>query len=457
MDLGKKLRDALAKLTNRPYVDENDVKALIKDLQRVLISSDVSVKLVFELSKRIEQKALKVDKLAALTLKEHVMKVVYDELVLLMGKTYEPRLDKHRVLVCGLFGAGKTTTCAKVAHFYKTKGLSVALIAADIDRPAAQEQLEQLAKSVGAAFYTIKGEKNASIIVSDALKKVKEEVIIVDSAGRNAMNEKLVEELQSIANVLKPDENFLVLSADTGQISGKQATEFNSAVPLSGVIVTKMDGSGKGGGALSAVAASGTKIAFIGVGEKTNDFEVYSSEKFVGRLLGVPDFEGLMEKIKEISLEQDKNAVPAEMDKLTIENFYQQLKSVKKLGPLGNVFSMLGAVDIPKDMVAQSEEKLSSYESMINSMTKAEKKDAHLIKASQSRISRIAKGAGVSEKDVKDFISQFEKMEKMMGKFKNDRGFRKKMEKMMSGMPANMKMGLLFITLIHSEKNIWWN
>ncbi len=438
MDLGKKLREALSKLTNRPYVDENDVKALIKDLQRVLIGSDVSVKLVFELSKRIENQALKAEKLRALTLKEHVMKVVYDELVLLMGKSYSPRLDKHKVLVCGLFGAGKTTTTAKIAHYYKTKGLSVALIAADIDRPAAQEQLEQLAKSTGAAFYTIKGEKNASKIVLESLKKVKEEVVIVDSAGRNAFDEKLVEELQSIANVLKPDENFLVLSADTGQVAGKQAIEFNSAVPLSGVIVTKMDGSGKGGGALSAVSATGTKIAFIGLGEKVNDFEVYSAEKFVGRLLGVPDFEGLMEKIKEVSAEA--NMKPIESDELTIENFYNQLKSVKKLGPLGNVFSMLGAVDVPKDMVQQSEQKLSSYEAMINSMTKAEKKDAKLLRSNPTRITRIAKGAGVSEKDVKDFISQFEKMEKMMGKFKNDRGFRKKMEKMMSGMPKDMKI-----------------
>ncbi|MBI5227739.1 signal recognition particle protein [Candidatus Micrarchaeota archaeon] len=441
MDLGKKLREALAKLTNRPYVDENDVKALIKDLQRVLISSDVSVKLVFELSKRIEQKALRAEKLQALTLKEHVMTVVYDELVSLMGKTYQPRLDKHKILVCGLFGAGKTTTCAKIAHYYKTKGLSVALVAADIDRPAAQEQLEQLAKSVGSAFYTVKGEKNAAAIVLDSLKKIKEEVIIVDSAGRSAFDESLVGELRSIASALKPDENYLVISGDMGQVAGKQAMEFNSAVPLSGVIVTKMDGSGKGGGALSAVAASGSKIAFVGIGEKVNDFEVYSSEKFVGRLLGVPDFEGLMEKIKEISQQQEQDTQPAEMDKLTIENFYQQLKSVKKLGPLGNVFSMLGAVDVPKDMVQQSEQKLGKYEAMINSMTKAEKKDAYIIKASPTRIARIAKGSGVSEKEVKEFLSQFEKMEKMMGKFKNDRGFRKKMEKMMSGMPKDMKIG----------------
>ena len=438
MDLGKKLREALSKLTGKPYVDEDDVRALIKDLQRVLISSDVNVKLVLALSKKIEERALETKKIEALTLKEHVTKIVYEELVSLMGQSYSPRLDRHKILVSGLYGSGKTTTCAKLAHFYKTKGLSVGLVAADVDRPAAQEQLEQLSKQVGAAFYTLKGEKNAPAIVKDAMKKAKEEVIIVDSAGRNAFDGALVEELRGISGALKPDENYLVVSADIGQIAGKQATEFNSAVPLSGVIVTKMDGSGKGGGAVSAVAASNTKIAFVGVGEKLGDFETYSSERFVGRLLGVPDIGALMEKIKEISKGEELKKV--EVEELTIESFYEQLKAAKKLGPLGNVFSMLGAVDVPKEMIHQSEEKLKKFESMINSMTKEEKKNASVLKGSQGRIARIAKGSGCSEKEVREFLSQFEKMEKMMGMFKRNRGFRKKMENMMKGMPPDMKM-----------------
>jgi signal recognition particle subunit SRP54 len=430
-DLGKKLRQTLAKLTNRPFVDEDDVKALVKDLQRVLISSDVNVKLVLQLSKKIQERSLKSEKMEALSLKEHVMKVVYEELVELMGKSYKPRLDKHRILMCGLYGSGKTTSCAKIAHFYKTKGLSAALVAADTDRPAAQEQLEQLSKQVGAAYYTIKGEKKPAKIVEDAMKRAKEDVIIVDSAGRNAFDGHLVEELRSIADVLKPDENYLVISADLGQIAGKQATEFNSAVSLSGVIATKMDGSGKGGGALSSVAASEAKIAFIGVGEKIGDFEVYNSEKFVGRLLGVPDIEGLLEKVKEAT--EGTDVAKIETEELTIESFYEQLKAAKKMGPLGDVFSMLGAADIPKEMVQQSEEKLKKFESMINSMSKAEKKDAALLKKNPTRIERVAQGSGCTEKEVREFLSQFEKMEKMMGMFKKNRGFRKKMEKMLKG------------------------
>ena len=428
--LGNKLREAIAKLTGKPYVDEQAVKSLIKDLQRVLIASDVNVKLVFELSKRIEERALKTEKKQALSLKEHVVKVVYDELVNLMGESYAPRVDKHKVLLCGLYGSGKTTTVGKLAKFYKNKGLSVLLVGADVDRPAAQEQLEQLAEKAGAKFFAEK--KSAREIVKNALAVSKEDVVIVDSAGRNAFDDELADELKGVYDELKPDEVFLVITGDIGQIAGKQAEQFNKIIPVSGVIATRMDGSGKGGGALSAVAATGAKIAFIGVGEKLEDLEIYKSEKFVGRLLGMPDLETLMEKIKETTKEEDIKRL--ESEELTIETFYEQLKSTKKLGPLSNVFQMLGANNIPKDMVQQSEEKLKKFEVMINSMTKAEKKNPKLIKSTKGRMARIAKGSGTTEAEVREFLNQFEKVEKMMKKFKHDRGFRSKLEKMMKGM-----------------------
>lgn len=431
MALGKRLREALAKITRRPYVDEDEVRSLIKEIQRVLLSSDVNVKLVFRLSKRIEERALKSKKLEALSLKEHILKVVYDELVHLMGETYQPRLDKHRILLCGLYGSGKTTSAAKLAHFYKKKGLSVALVGADTDRPAAREQLEQLAGQAGAAYYTLKDSTDASEIVRDAESRSSEDVLIVDSAGRSAFDDELADEIKKISGALKPDENYLVVSADIGQVAGKQAEQFNSTVPLSGVIVTKMEGSGKGGGALSAVSASGAKVSFIGTGEKLADFQIYDPERFVKKLLGLPDLGTLLEKIKEISKEQDVKKL--ETDELTIEVFYEQMKSAKKLGPLGDVFSMMGASNIPKEAVQQSEEKMKKFEAMINSMTPAEKKDASIIRKNPSRIKRIADGSGCTEKEVREFLSQFEKVEKMMKRFKKDRGFRKKLENALGG------------------------
>ncbi len=429
--LGDKLREAIAKLTGKAYVDEAAVKSLIRDLQRVLLASDVNVKLVFELSKRIEERALKTEKKEAFTLKEHVVKVVYEELVGLMGESHAPRMGRHRVLLCGLYGSGKTTTAAKLAKFYKNRGLSVLLVGADVDRPAAQEQLRQLAEKAGARFYTAKAD--AASIVRQALETAQEDVIIVDSAGRNAFDSALAAELKEVYEALKPDEVFLVITGDIGQVAGKQAGQFNSIVPVSGVIATRMDGSGKGGGALSAVASTGSKIAFIGVGEKLDDLEVYKAEKFVGRLLGMPDLEALMEKVRQVAREEDLKKI--ESEGLTIETFYEQLKAAKKLGPLGNVFSMLGVSNMPKEVLQQSEEKLRKYEAMINSMTKAEKKEPKIIKSSRSRIARIAKGSGCSEAEVREFLSQFEKVEKMMERFQKDRGFRAKMEKMFKGMP----------------------
>ncbi|MDD5023174.1 MAG: signal recognition particle receptor subunit alpha [Candidatus ainarchaeum sp.] len=436
MDLGKGLRDILRKISGKPYIDESEVKLLIKEIQKILISSDVNIKLVFELSKRIEKNALDKEKMKELSLKEHVIKVVYDELVALMGREYAPRLDKHRILVCGLFGSGKTTSIGKLAYYYKTKGMSVALVGADCDRPAAKEQLEQLASQAGVNYYTEKEEKSSIRIVENALKKLKEEIIVVDSAGRSAFDEGLSEELKKMYEIIQPEEVYLVVSADIGQIAGKQTEAFKNAVPISGVIVTKLEGSGKGGGALSAVAAADTKIAFIGVGEKLKDFEIYNSDRFVGKLLGMPDIKGLMEKIKEIGTEQDLKVI--EGDKFTIKTFYEQLKAAKKMGPLGNVLGMMGISDIPKEIVQQNEGKLKIYESIINSMTEEEREDALLLKRNMSRIERIAKGAGTTSEEVRGFLSQFEKINKIFGKFKNDRGFRKKVEKMMQG--GNFKL-----------------
>ena len=439
MDLGRSLRQALSKFTGAPVADEKAVKALCRELQRVLISSDVNVRLVFDLTKRIENRALDANLPKGLSLREHVVKVVYEELSGMMGERYEPKVSPKKILLLGLFGSGKTTAAGKIAHFYKSRGLSVGLISCDVDRPAAYEQLQQLSKQTGAAFYGIQGERDVKKILADAKARAKEDVLITDSAGRSAFDTGLVEQLKTINSEFSPDERFLVISADIGQVAGKQASEFHNAVGLTGVIITKLDGSGKGGGALSAVSSSGAKVAFIGTGEKMDALEPFDAQKFVGRLLGFPDIGALMEKVKKIA---DEEKLPTEMeDKLTLRTFYEQLKAAKKLGPLSGVFSMLGAADVPADMVKNSEGKLKKFECIISSMTKQEMEDAELVRKSRARIERIAAGSGTKPEDVRELLTQFERVNGMFSQFKKNRGFRKKMEKMMKG--ANIDMSKL--------------
>jgi len=437
VDLGRGLRNALAKISGAPLVDEKAVQLLVKELQKVLISNDVEIKLVFELSKRVKEKALDKNLMKGISVREHVVKVVYDELLGLLGQSYQPSLNKQKIMLVGLFGSGKTTACAKLAHYYKTKGLTTALIACDVERPAAYEQLEQLSKQANSIFYGIKGETDVKKIIKYALESAKEDVLILDSAGRSAFDERLSTEIKDINDAFNPDSTYLTLSADIGQVAGRQAEQFNEMLGIKGVIVTKLDGSGKGGGALSAVSRSSAKVAFIGTGEKIQDIKVYNSEKFVGQLLGFADLEALMEKMKTIAEEQNlsKNIIE---DKFTFKTFAEQLKATKKMGPLKNIFSMMGAPDVPTEALKQGENKIKQFEAIINSMTPAEREDAKLLKKTRSRMERIAKGSGTNYNEVRKLISEFEKMEKTLKGFQKNRGMKGKLQKMLQN--SNLKI-----------------
>jgi signal recognition particle subunit SRP54 len=443
MDLGKGLRAALSKLAGKKLVDEAAVKEFLRDIQRVLIANDVPVKLVFELSRRIEKKVLGAEAVPGLSMREQVVKAVYDELVSLLGEKHEPNLKPRKILLLGLYGCGKTTTCAKLALFYKKRGLSAALVCADSDRPAAYEQLQQLSAKCGAAFYGVEGEKDARKILQKCLPQAKEDIVIVDSAGRSAFDEGLVGQLKAIADELKPEEKILVMPADIGQTAGRQAEQFHLAIGLTGVIITKMDGSGKGGGALAACNAAKVPVLYIGRGEKLQDFEAFDSKKFVGRLLGFPDFEALMEKIKEASAEAEIKE--QEIQKLTLGAFYSQLKAARKMGPLSSIFGMMGMHDLPPEMMKTSEEKLKKYEAIISSMTKYERDNAEVLRKEKGRIERVAKGSGCKAEEVRELLSQFEKVANLVDGFRKNRGLRKKLEKMAlkSGLDINKLQGLL--------------
>ncbi len=441
MDLGAGIRKALAKLTGASYVDEAAVKEAVKELQRVLISNDVNVQLVFELTKRIEKRALTEKPAGGLTnLREHVIAVVYDELAKLLGESYEPKIQKQRILMVGLFGAGKTTTIAKLARFYISKGLKVGVVAGDVHRPAAFEQLQQLAESVHCQFYGRKGATAVELAKESRVKLSGVDVIIFDSAGRSAFDEELVKELKDIVRVFEPDERFLVVSADVGQVAGKQAKEFNDAVGgLSGVIVTKMDGSGKGGGALSSVAVSGAKVAFLGTGEKPQDFEVFDAKRFVGRLVGYADLPALLEKAREMSDEQSL-AKAMESGELNYDSFLAQMRSLKKMGPLKQILQMMGAYDVPDDLMKQSESKLKTFEAAVHSMTPKERTDTKLM-SQKSRQARVAKGAGLKENEVRELVQNFERAQKTIKGLKKNRGLSSQLKKMAGGLKGFPGMG----------------
>ncbi|MFA4946090.1 MAG: signal recognition particle receptor subunit alpha [Candidatus Micrarchaeia archaeon] len=439
MDLGSGIRKALARITGAHAIDEAAVKELSHELQRTLITNDVNVRLVLQLSKRIEERALSEKPLPGLGTREHVVKVVFEELEALLGKEkFEPRLGKHRVLLCGLFGAGKTTAAGKLAQFYSSRGLKVALIACDVHRPAAFEQLEQLAKQSRAGFYGEKGEKDAVKICRNALTRLEKDydVLVLDSAGRSAFDDELVAELVNVNGAFKPDDRFLVVSADVGQVAGKQAQEFDKAVGLTGVIVTKMDGSGKGGGALSSVSVSGARIAFIGTGEKLRDLEVFDSEAFVGSLVGFPNVKALVDKAREANDEQTLEKAMAD-GKLDYDSFLAQMRAMRKMGPLKQVMQMLGVYDLPEEVLGESEGKLKQFEAAVLSMTPQERKNPDLVKQ-KSRQARIARGSGATEEDVRKLVQNFERASKMVKQLGKNRGFLKGLGKRFPGM-GNLK------------------
>lgn len=429
VDLGEGLRQAIAKLTRATIIDAKTIREFTKELQKTLLSADVEVKLVLNFTKDIEEKALKSSPPAGVSPKDYITNTVYEELVKLVGPTYTPEIRKQRILLMGLYGSGKTTTAAKLAKYYQNRGLSAALVCCDVTRPAAYTQLETLATQANVAFFGIEHEQSAAKIIKLGMEKFKDkQVVICDTSGRNALDEQLIQELKDVTSEFRPDEKILVVSADVGQVAGKQAREFDKAVKISGVILTKMDGSGKGGGALSASSAANARVMFIGLGEKLNNIEPFDSNKFIGGLLGIPDIASLIEHVQTAVKEAKLRPEDMEMEDLNFETFYTQLKAMGSMGPLKNIFGMMGAPDVPKETLEQGEDKLKKFKVIISSMTVEERTNEKLLHDSK-RVSRIAIGSGTSDKEVHQLVSEFNKMKKVFDNLKNDRSFKKRFMK----------------------------
>ncbi len=421
---GKNIGDLVRKILTRTTVDAEAVEDLVKGLQRILLQTDVDVKLVFELSENIRRRCLKEELSPGLTLREQIMKVVYEELVKLLGEEKAGLVDKKKIMLLGLFGSGKTTTAGKLAKYFQKQGLRPSMICCDYHRPAAPEQLSQLGDKLRVPVHVSK-EKNPYNALKEGLGKFKKyDTVIIDTAGRDALDKELAEELKKMGKICQPDEVLLVIPADIGRIGGKQAEEFNKLVGITGVVVTKMDGTAKGGGALSACSATGAKVKFIGTGEKLENLEIYDPVRFVSRLLGMGDLQALLEKAKEAELKEE-DVEKFLSGRFTLQDFYEQIGGMQKMGPLSNVMDMIPGLGhaIPEDMLVVQEEKMKKYKHIINSMTKDERKNADLIHS--SRIKRIAKGSGTSQKDVRDLIKQYKQTKKLMKKMGGVKGMKR--------------------------------
>lgn len=424
--LGSALKESLKKIAGSLFYDKSVIESLVKDIQRALLHADVNVKLVFDLSNKIKKRALEEKPDKGVDKRAFLVNLVYEELVNFLGgekETISLKKKPTKIMLVGLFGNGKTTTAGKLANYYSKRGKKVVLVGLDVHRPAAMKQLKQLGDSINTNVFIDLEEKKDPLKI---WKKFESElnqydVVIFDTSGRDALSEDLVREIEDLNKGLKPDENLLVISADLGQTAEKQAKQFHESCGITGVVVTRMDGTAKAGGALSACSATGAKVKFIGVGERTTDIEEFNPKGFVSRMLGMGDLEALLEKAK-VAISEEK-AVDLQ-DKFMSGNFdlrdmYEQMKAMKKMGPLSKVMEMIpgmGKIKLPKELVNVQEEKMKKWKNVIDSMTPKERENPDIV-FDRSRIERIAKGSGTTAKDVRDLLKQYRQIKKVMKKF----------------------------------------
>jgi signal recognition particle subunit SRP54 len=446
--LGSSLKTTLQKIAKSIFVDEKLINELVKDIQRSLLQADVNVKLVFDLSKAIKDRALKEETPSALTKKEHLINIVYEELVKFLGgeKSELNIADKKpdKIMMVGLYGSGKTTTIGKLAKYFTKRGKKVALLGLDIHRPAAMDQIEQVGKGANVTVFIDRKEKDPVKIYRQFEKEYpKYDVLIVDTAGRDALSDDLIQELNDLNKTIRPDENLLIVSADIGQAAQSQAEKFHETCNITGVVVTKMDGTAKGGGALTACSVTKAPIKFLGVGEKIDDLEAFNPKGFVGRLLGMGDLEALLDKAKEAISEDEAQDIKKKFLKgeFNLVDLYQQMEAMRKMGPLTKVMEMipgLGQLQLPKDALKVQEGKLKKWKHAMNSMTKKELEDPDVIDS--NRLDRISKGSGISVSEIRELIKQHRQSKKLVKMMKGADSPEKLMKKFKGKMPKGFKL-----------------
>ena len=428
-DLGRSLRSALDRLHGSSRLSEADVSEIVKEIQRSLLQADVDVQLVMELSDSIKSRALDEEPPAGTSARDHILRIVYEELVSLVGESTELPLREQTILLAGLQGSGKTTSAAKMAWWFQTKGLRTAVIQTDTFRPGAYDQSKEMASRAEVDFYGDPDSDDPVAIAEAGLEATADaDIQIVDTAGRHALEDDLITEIEDIAAVVQPDVNLLVLDAAIGQGAKQQASQFDSAIGIDGVVITKLDGTAKGGGALTAVDETGASIAFLGTGETVQDVERFEPNGFISRLLGMGDLQQLAERVERAMAETEEAEEDWDPEDLltgdfTLKDLRHQMNAMNRMGPLDQVLDMIpgmggGIMDqLPDDAMDLTQGRLTRFEVIMDSMTEAELENPRMI--GQSRVKRIARGSGSDVEDVRELLQQYRMMERTLKQFKS--------------------------------------
>jgi signal recognition particle subunit SRP54 len=429
------LRSALKKIVGASDINEELIDSLSKDIQRSLLQSDVNVRQVLSITKNLKERALNEQPPKGLTKKDHIITILYNEISSLLGYTgthiihidkttsipedsfnFQPG-KKNIILMLGIQGSGKTTCTVKIARWLTRHGYKVAIIGADTWRPGALTQLKMNSIKIKVEVYGEEENKDPISIVKRGLEYYKSQdydVIVIDTAGRHKEESALLEEMNEMNKVTNPALVLLVIDGTIGQQAYSQAKAFHDTAPIGGIVITKLDGTAKGGGALAASAVTGAKIFFIGTGERIDDLELFSPTRFVGRLLGMGDIKALLDMAKKLEIEADETQAKRLLGgKMTIEDFYSQMENVNKMGFRNVIENLPGLSGMVKDdQLEVLQGKIEKWRFIIQSMTKAEKKDPNMI--NDARRKRISRGSGITEHEVKDMIKQYNNSKTMM-------------------------------------------
>ena len=442
--LTDKLQDVFKDLRSKGRLTEADVKVALKEVKMALLEADVNFKVVKQFVKSVEERAIGQDVMNGLNPGQMVIKIVNEEMTSLMGSEtqelqFQPGKATTVIMMCGLQGAGKTTTTAKLAGKFKLKGKKPLLVACDIYRPAAIEQLQINGEKQQVEVFSM-GTSHSPVDIAKAAMEHAEKngnnVVILDTAGRLHIDEGMMEELQKIKQAVTVHQTLLVVDAMTGQDAVNVAKEFDEKVGIDGVILSKMDGDTRGGAALSVLAVTGKPIKFVGMGEKLDEFEAFHPERMASRILGMGDMLTLIEKATQTVDEKDAKKLAEKMQEkgFDLNDLLEQMKQIQKMGSMKSIIRMLpGANKVTDEQVEQGEVQLKKTEAMINSMTRAEREKPAIIDPKRKR--RIAAGSGTQVSDVNQLLKQFEQMQKMMKQMGGKKGKRRR------GMFPPMNMG----------------